>query len=253
MRLLLGHSGDSFIHRLDPRIKMTWLVGNCAAVFLANGLAQLAVILGFVVLTTAAGRINLKSFLPLFKMSLIIGVQIVLLLGVMRPVGKIILEAGYLKLYSGGIIAGIQSFFQLLILCFLFLQFVVWTSPEDLTLLSVSFGIPHRYAVLPGLALRFLPVLEKDLRAIFESQQARGLDLSTTRQKIKGLVPVILPLVLKALKRAKDVSLYMELKGYGRHSTRTFLRSLGFKGSDWAGLGTACLYFAVMGVWACVI
>ncbi|MBI5248379.1 MAG: energy-coupling factor transporter transmembrane protein EcfT [Desulfomonile tiedjei] len=251
MKLLLGHSGDSLIHRLDPRVKLIWLVGNCSAVFLCNGIIQLSVILIFVALTTLSGRIKLKTFLPLFKISLIIGAQLVLLLGVLRPEGKVIVDAVFVKLYFGGVAAGLQSFLQLLILCCLFLQFVIWTSPEDLTLLSVRLGMPHRYAVLPGLALRFLPVLEKDLRAIFESQQARGLDLSTTRQKIKGLVPVVLPLILKSLKRAKDVSLYMELKGYGRYSNRTFMHALGFNQSDWIGLASVCCYFAILGWWAC--
>jgi len=251
LKLLLAHSGDSVIHQLDPRIKVTWLIGNCTAVLVSSGILQLSLIMASIAVTTVASRVSLKIFLTVFKISLLIGVQLVLLLGVLRPEGQILVEVAFVKLYAGGVAAGIQGWLRLLDLCCLLLQFVIWTSPEDLTLLMAKLGIPHRYAVLPGLALRFLPILEKDLKVTLETLQTRGLELTTIRQKCKGLLTVVLPLVLKALKRSKEISLYMELKGYGRYSTRTFLTALSFRRQDWVGLLGICYYFAVITAWVC--
>jgi energy-coupling factor transport system permease protein len=250
LKLILAHSGDSFLHQLDPRIKVAWLIGNCTAVFFSNEIPQLALIMTSIAVTAVASRISLQVFLPVFKISLFIGVQLVLLLGVLRPEGQILVEVAFVKLYAGGVAAGVQSWLRLLDLCCLLLQFVIWTSPEHLTLLMAKLGIPHQYAVLPGLALRFLPILEKDLKVIFETLQARGLELTSIRQKCRGLLTVVLPLVLTTLKRSEEVSLYMELKGYGRYSTRTVLTSLSFRRRDWVGLVSICCYFAVITAWA---
>jgi energy-coupling factor transport system permease protein len=249
LKLVLAHGGDSVLHQLDPRIKVAWLIGNCTAVLVSNAISQLALILTSIAVTAVASRVSLQTFLPVFKISLFIGVQLALLLGILRPEGQILVEVAFVKLYTGGVLAGIQSWLRLLNLCCLLLQFLIWISPEQLTLLMAKLCIPHRYAVLPGLALRFLPILEKDLKVIFETLQARGLELSSIRQKFRGLLTVVLPLVLKTLKRSEEVSLYMELKGYGRYPTRTFLSALSFSRRDWVWLAGILCYFAVFAAW----
>ncbi|MEL7566812.1 MAG: energy-coupling factor transporter transmembrane component T [Dehalobacterium sp.] len=134
----------------------------------------------------------------------------------------------------------------LLNLALLCLQFTMWTFPEDLTLLLVKFHLPPKYAVLVGLALHFLPVMEKDLAAIYETQQARGLELSTFFQKVKGLMPVMLPLIPKALKRSEEVALSMELKGYGLYQERTFLHNIALSKLDYGTGAIICTYFSLI-------
>ena len=245
MKLLFEYSEDSsFIHKLDPRVKLLWLLGNLILIILFHDLIVLILSLGVVLTTTILASISLAVFLPMIKIMTIIGVQYIIFQGLLRPEGTVIFQLGSLNFYLGGVLVGIKGITLLMVLAFLFLQFVMWTSPKELTLLLVKLGLSQKYAVLIGLALHFLPIVEKDMRAIYDSQKARGLELTTTWQKAKGLLPIMLPLILRALKRSQEIALSMELKGYSRFPTRTFLGSISFSSTDYLVLSYLSIYFS---------
>jgi len=247
MKLFLGYkNNNSIMHRLDPRIKLFWLIGNLCFVFFLQESWVLLLCLLLVLLTNKLAGIPFCEFSTLLKILSVIGTQIIILQAFLYHQGTIIGQIIGLKIYLGGIFLGINSFLVLLNLALLCLQFTMWTSPEDLTLLLVKFHLPPKYAVLVGLALHFLPVMEKDLTAIYESQQARGLELSTFFQKVKGLMPVMLPLILKALKRSEEVALSMELKGYTLHQERTFLHTIAFSKLDYGAGAIILTYFSLI-------
>jgi len=243
MRLLLGHSGDSPIHRLDPRIKLLWLLGNVVLSVTCQSAWMLTWVLASVCLATSVARISLREFLPLLKVMTVMGIQIILLQGLIRQEGPILIEFGALRVFAGGLLVGLRGVALLLIMTLLFLQFVMWTSPGELTLLLVTLGLSHRYAVLVGMALRFVPIVERDLRAILEGQQSRGLPLDSTLQIAKGLLWITVPLILRTLRRAHEVAMSMELKGFSLHHRRTYLNNLRFSQVDALALGILLAYF----------
>lgn len=244
MELLLGYKeGTSFIHKLDPRIKLLWLVANLLFILFFASTTFLIVCFALILLITSLSRISLKVYVPMLKVMAVIGIQFILLEGLLIHEGKALFQIGPFPFYLGGVLIGLNGILRLICLAFSFLQFLMWTSPQELTLLTVKLGLPHKYAILTGMTLYFLPVIEKDLKEIYESQQARGLELSSIFQKVKGLFPVIMPLILRSLKRTKEVALAMELKGYTRYSTRTFLGSISFKFVDYIALCIMIIYF----------
>lgn len=249
MKLLMGQTGSLIIHRIDPRIKMFWLIGNLFISFAFHDIGTLSFLLTMILLTLVLAKIRLKDFLPLLKIMAVVGIQFVLLQGFLRPQGSLICQLGSFKLYFGGIIIGIQGILFLSLLTLLCLQFLLWTTSEELTLLMMELGIPHKYAVLLGLTLRFIPVVEKDLHTIIESQQTRGLELKTIRQKVSGLASISPPLILRTLKRAQDVALSMELKGYTLYTRRTLLRSLKLTIMDYFCLVISLFHFGLVTVW----
>lgn len=244
MKLLLGYNeNDSFIHKLDPRVKLLWLLGNGLALMSFQDVRLLSLCLAIVLLTTMLAGTSLIIYLPMIKIMAIIGVQFILLQGIFRHEGAILFHLSNINFYLGGVLVGIKGILRLIALAFSFLQFLMWTSPKELTLLFVKSGLPHKYAILTGMTLHFIPVIEKDLQDIYESQQARGLELTTGLQKVKGLLPVMLPLILRSLKRTKEVALSMELKGYTRYPTRTFLESISFSSADTIVFCSIIVYF----------
>jgi energy-coupling factor transport system permease protein len=86
--------------------------------------------------------------------------------------------------------------------------------------------------MLAGLGLRFFPVLEEELAAILQAQAARGLELGSTTRRVLRLVPILLPFCLRSIRRAGDVALAMELRGFGFSPTRTFVRTIRFGRAD---------------------
>ncbi|HHT62245.1 MAG: energy-coupling factor transporter transmembrane component T family protein [Bacillota bacterium] len=247
MQLFLGEINEnSFIHRLDPRIKLLWLMGNLSFVLFLQESRILLFSLVLVFFTNKLAGIPFRRLNILIKILLVLGIQIIILQALLYHHGAVVGKFLGLKVYMGGILLGIHSFLILVNLAMFSLQFTMWTSPEDLTLLLTKFHLPSRYAVLVGLALRFLPIMEKDLAAIYESQQSRGLELNTFFQKVKGLMPIMLPLILRALKRGNEVALSMELKGYTFHDQRTFLRSIAFSKLDYCAGVIICSYFGLV-------
>jgi len=247
MKLLLGYNDNkSFIHQLDPRVKLLWLLGNGFVLVLFQDVRLLSLSLILVLVTTVLAGTKLTIYIPMIKIMSIIGVQFIVLQGIFRPEGAVLFHLSSINFYLGGILVGIKGILRLITLAFSFLQFLMWTSPQELTLLFVKSRLPHKYAVLIGMTLHFLPVIEKDLQDIYESQQARGLELTTGLQKAKGLLPVMLPLILRSLKRTQEVALSMELKGYTRHSTRTFLESISFSSVDTIVFCSMIVYFGAL-------
>jgi energy-coupling factor transport system permease protein len=79
--------------------------------------------------------------------------------------------------------------------------------------------------------------MERELVRIYDSQAVRGLELEGSLRKIVRLIPIMLPFVLRALRRTTEVAIAMELRAYGYDKTRTYLRTIRFTPSDWIASG----------------
>jgi len=249
VRLLADSVRESFIRRVDPRIKILWALGNTLLAVLHPDWKFLCLLIFCALLGGGIAGIRPTLFLPLFKITGLFGFQFALLQAWLRPEGSVLIQWGSVALYSGGLVTGVEGILLLLTFTLFWIQFAVWTPAEDLGLLLTRLGIPCKYALLPQLALRFLPVLVRDLNAVFESQQSRGLELSGIVRKVRGLVYALPPLLFHAIGRSREVALFMELKGYTRYPRRTSLRSLLFTARDRRILGGCLAYFTVLAAW----
>ncbi len=179
-----------------------------------------------------------RRSVPLFKVTGIIGLQLMLLQGFMQPIGPRLFTVGGFGFFAGGAMLGLKGILVMGCLALLLFQFLFWTSAQEITLLLRKARLPFRYAFTAGMAVRFLPLLRQDLQSIYQSQLSRGLRLDSFFMKIKGLPPIMIPLILKTLRRADAVALSMELKGFGRRPEVTQMaelkmgleRPLGFRG-----------------------
>ncbi len=181
-----------------------------------------------------AARLDLRCFLPITRAIIPLAVGIILIQTVLYNGREILLQLGPADFHVQGFWLGIRVMLRLYCILLLFLQFLLWTHPTDLSLVLVKAKLPYRYALLMGITLRFFPVLEEELGSILAAQQARGMDLQNPIRRALALIPVGLPFCLRTLRRAHEVALAMELRGYGYRSERTFLRSIRFGPADYA-------------------
>ncbi len=227
-------SQESFFYRLDPRTKVTWLVVALVACFALDlipvDLALIALVLG----SSRAAKLELRRFLPISMAFSVLAVGMVLVQTVFSVGGDVFYRLGPVDFHSQGLSLAVHGTLRLYCMVLLFLQFTMWTHPTDLSQVLVKVGLPYRYAMLTGLALRFLPVLEEELESIFEAQGERGVDLRGPLRKALALVPITVPLCLRTLRRANEVALAMELRGYGFGPNRTFLRPIVYRPADYA-------------------
>ncbi len=114
-----------------------------------------------------------------------------------------LLQIDGIRLYREGLPIGLEVALRIYCIVLASLLTFIWMDPTALTLLLLKTGLNYRYAMLVGLSLRTFPLLERELGKIYDSQQARGMELRGTLRKLIRLLPVMMPFVLRALRRAR--------------------------------------------------
>lgn len=224
---------DSPIHHLDPRVKALWVGIGVFYIFSTDDWRLLLLLMAVNLLLAAVARIGLGVLLPVFRALLLFGV-VILLFQLLFQKGDVLLSIGPVALHTRGFYITREVWLRLANLSLFFVEYVMWTHPTDIALMWIRFGLPYRYAMMGSLALRFFPILQGEVTRIQEAQQVRGRPLHTTWQRITGLVTVVLPFVLRVLRRTNEIAVAMELKGFGFARTRTFSRTLAMTRLDWA-------------------
>ena len=246
--------GKSFVHRLDPRVKILLTVLYIVMLFAALGFLGLGV--GMIYLLIAF---------------LISGIPIKMMLKSIRPILPIIIFTGLLNLFfvDGGTLLfswwifnvtteGVRTMvFMAVRIVFLICGTSLLTdttSPITLTdaierllspLKKIKFPA-HEIAMMMTIALRFIPTLIEEADKIMSAQKARGADLETgsVLQRAKALIPILIPLFVSAFRRAEDLALAMECRCYHGGEGRTRMRQLKTTTHDWVALVVTSIFMA---------
>ncbi len=228
--------GDSFIHRLDPRSKLLFVLGFIIIVFLANNTITYALLLAFTFLVILVSRIRLYFLVNGLKPVLILMIFTFLLHLFFTQEGNLLWEWRFINIYEEGLRQGIYISVRFLVLVFMTTVLTLTTSPISITdgletlldpFKKVKLPV-HELALMMSIALRFIPTLMDETDKIMKAQMARGSDLSagSLSQRLKAVVPLLVPLFVSAFKRAEDLATAMEVRGYRGGEGRTRYRQL---------------------------
>ena len=227
----------SFVHSLDPRSKLLSLVAIMVAVFPSGDAVSLlcwtAVFFGMVKISHLPAGVVLRSCRPVFLLTVFTFV-----FNVAGGVwGSWNLIDWLPSLYAGGVAAS-----RLLLLVLFAVLLPLTTEPLALadgmeSLLShfKRVGVPvHEFAMMMSVALRFIPLLMEETDRIVKAQLSRGarLDQGNPVQRMIAFFPVIIPLFVIIFKRADELALAMEARGYRGGEGRTRRRPLAWKKRD---------------------
>ena len=100
-----------------------------------------------------------------------------------------------------------------------FSVFFLTTSPDHLGLALEESRVPYEFAFAFTTAVRFVPVLAEEAQTIMDAQKARGLELEKggLLKKIRNYVPVLIPLIVSAIRRSLELAEAMESPSMGSH------------------------------------
>jgi energy-coupling factor transport system permease protein len=106
----------------------------------------------------------------------------------------------------------------------------------------------HELAMMMCIALRFIPTLIEETDKIMSAQKARGADFETgsLMERVKALVPILVPLFISAFRRADELATAMECRCYQGGEGRTKMKLLRFKHFDFTALLIGVLLVAVV-------
>ncbi|MCL2023434.1 MAG: energy-coupling factor transporter transmembrane protein EcfT [Oscillospiraceae bacterium] len=243
---------DSLIHRLDARTKTALTFAFIAATFFcrsffALGLMALATI-ALVLLSRVPLYMVFRSVRPLLWILLFTSIMNIFY----QKEGTILLSWRFIHITTGGLILAAFMMIRIISLVIIGSLLTYTTTPTQLTdaierLLSPLryLKIPiHTFAMMMTLALRFIPVLLEEIGRIMNAQKARGASWETGSplKRAKALIPIFVPLLVSAFRRAYDLALAMECRCYTGSEGRTRMERSQFALRD----GGAVLVYGVL-------
>ena len=215
---------DSFVHKLDPRIKICIMVVLMVAVFLPCGFWGHAIVGGFLLIALVASKISVKyvykSFKPIiFTMLFLLVINVLVI-----KTGDVLIDLGFISIYTDAIIQTLYIAIRLLLMIVVTTLLTATTKPLDLTLGIEDLLTPfeklgmrtHDLAMMISLALRFIPSLLEEAQRILKAQASRGVDIENGnfKEKISAILSLIVPLFVSCFQRADDLADAMEARGY---------------------------------------
>ena len=238
------------MHRTDPRMKICLTVFAIVLIFVARNFLSLAVSVLFIGVGMACSKIPLKLYLKSLKPILFI-IVFTAVLNIFYGSGDPLVQLGWLKITLSGILNSVFVSIRIVTLILASSVLTFTTSPTQLTdaierLLRplAKLRVPvHEFAMMMTIALRFVPTLLEETDKIMSAQKARGADMESGGivQRIKALVPVLIPLFVSAFRRAYDLATAMESRCYHGGEGRTKMKILKFGHTDWVVLVFAVL------------
>ncbi len=234
--------GTSFIHRLDPRTKLILLVVYIVALFLAGSWISYGVMLLFIAVSIAVSRVPFKAFLKGMKPLLLI-LTFTGLLNLFFTTGENVLVSFWnITIYLEGVTHAVFMVGRIIMLIFGTFLMTYTTSPIALTdglesllgPLKVIKVPVHELSMMMCIALRFIPTLIEETDKIMSAQKARGADFETGNilQRVKALVPILVPLFVSAFRRADELATAMECRCYHGGEGRTKMKLLRYHRGD---------------------
>lgn len=243
---------QSFMHRLDPRAKLLLLIAYIVMIFVADSFYSLALCAIVLAAAIIAARVPFGSVLRSVK-----GILFILLftsiLNIFFHKGEMLLVQWWIiNIYLEGIIFAVFLTFRLFFLVMASSILTLTTTPVNLCdgLESLLFPLTlikipvHVLALIMSIALRFIPTLIDETNRIISAQKARGADFETRNifKKVKAIIPVLIPLLLSAFRRAEELGDAMDARCYSCGEKRTKYKKLTFTWRD----GVAALVGAIL-------
>ena len=228
--------GSSLLHKMDPRAKLTLVFLFVCIVFIANNTVTYAILGAYTLLLVLLSRIQPRFLFNGLKPILFLIVFTFLLHILFTKEGDVLWDFGWLTIYEGGLRQGIFISLRFTFLILITTLLTLTTSPISLTdgleqLLGPfrKVNLPvHELALMMSISLRFIPTLMDETSKIMKAQAARGVDFTTgpIKERIKAVVPLLVPLFVSSFKRAEELAVAMEARGYRGGEGRTKYRVL---------------------------
>ena len=249
------YPGNSWVHRLDPRIKIIATLLYIVALFVVQDFWGFAIAFIALAAIIAISRVPLKFILKGLRPVFII-IAFTLIVNMFMIKGEVLVQFWVFHITREGLHMAAFMGIRLVILIIGSSMLTLTTRPIGLTdgieaLLSPfkKLGLPaHELAMMMTIALRFIPTLLEETDKIIKAQQARGADFESGNimRRAKALVPILVPLFISAFRIAQDLAMAMESRCYGSGIKRTRMNAMKLAKRDLAGSILLAVFLAII-------
>lgn len=255
---------NSFIHRIDPRVKLFLLVPILWLTIATNGIVFLSYIFSFVIILYVLARIPRHRYKAILTIGLLSSISffffgtffyfgfyhypegsITIWYWIFRPeqaeslpiLGPIILgltQGRGIVLAMEGVVWGTVTAFKFLIALFSSNWIIMVTKPKEILLALNRLGVPIKLTFVAMTALRFVPIVMEEWYITLNAQQARGLRINKLNIKslLSMLTTTLSTLIVNSIRRARILALAMETRAFGADMTKVNYHKLKMTRSD---------------------
>ena len=248
------YPADSVIHRLDPRTKLAGTLVFIISIFLFHTLPGYAPATVFLAAVIRISKVPVKFIFKGLKAIFLI-LLITMVFNMLLTPGEELWRFGILRITREGISMAVRMAIRLVYLVVGSSLMTLTTTPNQLTgglekslrpLNKIHVPV-HEISMMMSIALRFIPILLEETDKIMKAQIARGADFESGNliQKVKNMVPLLVPLFISAFRRANDLAMAMEARCYHGGEHRTQMKPLQYKKRDRLAYLALFLYLAL--------
>lgn len=249
------YPGNSWIHRLDPRVKILATILYIVALFVVKDFIGFATAFVGLVAVTAISKVPVSFIMRGLKPVFLI-ILFTFVINMFMIKGEVLVSLWFLEITREGLRTAVFMGVRLVLLIIGSSLLTLTTKPISLTdgieaLLSPfrRFGLPaHELAMMMTIALRFIPTLLEETDKIMKAQQARGADFESGNiiNRAKALIPILVPLFISAFRIAQELAMAMEARCYGGSVKRTRMNGMKLCSRDLAASVIFVIFLALI-------
>ncbi len=249
---------NSIIHRLDSRIKIIMTILMIVSIFVASNIYVLSVFATLIFAIMCMSRIKLSTYFKMLK-SIWFIIVLTSVLNLFYVGGETpLVNFWIITIYPEGIVRAVFIAIRICLLIIISSLLTYTTSPTDLTDAIERLLSPLRYiglgeavhilAMMTSIALRFIPTLIEETDKIMSAQKARGAELDSGNliSRVKAMLPILIPLLISATRRAYDLAEAMECRCYHGGKGRTKMRQVHMHLRDYVTLLIGALIISLL-------
>ena len=240
---------DSWLHRMDPRLKVIYVLLGIVAILLFKSVFFILFALILVHLLILSAKIPRENLSWVWKRMMPINVLIPLLFVLFYPEGPVLFQVWFLKITPMALVRGLALAFRLDAIAFLVFSWMFTTDQTKIVRSFVKLGLPYNGGLVIAISLRYIPTFYGTYTTVAEAQQARALDLSkgSFLQRLRQYMPILVAMIISALRTADKLAKALESRALGfTGARRTCYRDISFRPVDWVCLGVILVAFLAL-------
>ncbi len=251
-------AGESFFHRLDPRVKILSMI-VLSLLILNGGIFALTALSSLLIVAALLSRLSMRLFYQALRPTALFLFFLFLLHLFFTP-GRALPSFPLWKVSATyeGLIEGFRITWRFALLLMWAAALTMTTPPAEMIggiermLRPFRFlGVPsHDIALMISMAVRFVPVLREQIDRTKTAQLARGADFGrgSFRDRSRAVSRLMWPVIAGTTRRAERLAIAIEARGYSG-SPRTLMREMRFSGADYTAAAVVSVMALVQWVW----
>lgn len=209
---------NGFLHNVDARAKLLWMLVSFALVLLLNNPFYVGAVYVVNIGLGIASKMSMRAIRNVLSSNLLLMVLTIVLWPVYLQAGPLLFTVfGVVKVTRTALLYAFAVGFRLVTMVTTSTVFIMTTPIYKLIAAMQQLRLPSKVCLTASMMIRFIPVIRDEGMLIVEAQKSRGLDLESGSivQKVRKYAPISIPLFLRSFSIAQKLSLAMDSRAWG--------------------------------------